>query len=54
MAITEDGRGNMVITTTNEKMAQRIGRAIKKAFHGDVSYDFSHDNKLARVEWVRE
>jgi NMD protein affecting ribosome stability and mRNA decay len=54
MAITEDGRGNVVITTTNEKMAQRIGRAIRKAFHGDVSYDFSHDNKLARVEWVRE
>lgn len=54
IAVKENGFGSIVISTTNEKLAQRIGRAIKKAFHGDVSYRWSHDNKLARVDWVRK
>ena len=54
MTIRENGYGSIVVSTTNEKLAQRLGRAIKKAFHGDVSYRWSHDNKLVRVEWVRE
>jgi hypothetical protein len=53
MSIKENGRGSIVINTTNEKLAQRLGRAIKKAFHGEVSYRWSHDNKLVRVDWVR-
>jgi len=53
MSIKENGFGSIVISTTNEKLAQRLGRAIKKAFHGDVAYQWSHDNKLARVDWVR-
>jgi hypothetical protein len=54
MSVKENGHGSIVISTTNEKLAQRIGRAIKKAFHGEVTYRWSHDNKLARVDWVRE
>jgi hypothetical protein len=54
MSIRENGHGNIVINTTNEKLAQRLGRALKKAFHGNVTYRWSHDNKLVRVEWVRE
>jgi NMD protein affecting ribosome stability and mRNA decay len=54
MSIRENGHGGIVISTTNEKLAQRLGRAIKKAFHGEVTYQWSHDNKLARVEWMRE
>ena len=53
MALREDGYGSMVVTTTNEKLAQRLGRALKKAFRGEVSYNWSHDDKLVRVEWVR-
>jgi len=53
IAIKENGHGSIVISTTNEKLAQRIGRAIKKAFHGEVAYHWSHDNKLARVDWER-
>ena len=53
MSVKENGYGSIVISTTNEKLAQRLGRAIKKAFHGDVKYRWSHDNKLVRVEWVR-
>jgi len=42
------------ILTTNEKLAQRIGRALHKAYGGSVSYRWSEDNKLARVTWQRE
>lgn len=54
MSVEKNGNGNIVISTTNEKLAQRLGRAVKKAFHGDVTYKWSHDNKLVRVEWTRE
>ena len=53
MSMKENGYGSLVIATTNERLAQRLGRAIKKAFHGDVAYNWSHDNKLVRVDWVR-
>lgn len=54
MSIRENGHGSIVINTTNEKLAQRLGRAMKKAFSGEVRYRWSHDNKLVRVEWERE
>lgn len=53
MSIKENGYGSIVISTTNEKLAQRLGRAIKKAFHGEVAYRWSHDTKLVRVDWER-
>ena len=53
MSVKETGYGGMVISTTNEKMAQRIGRAIRKAFSGKVTYQWSHDNELASVDWAR-
>ena len=53
MSVRENGYGSIVISTTNEKLAQRLGRAIKKAFHGEVAYHWSHDNKLVRVDWER-
>lgn len=43
----------MELTTTNEKLAQRIGKALHKAYSGDVEYKWSEDNKLARVNWHR-
>ncbi|HTG00308.1 MAG TPA: BCAM0308 family protein [Nitrospirota bacterium] len=54
ISVKENGLGSIVISTTNEKLAQRIGRAVKKAFHGEVTYHWSHDNKLARVDWIKE
>lgn len=53
MSVSENGGGKIEIATTNEKLAQRLGRSLKKAFHGDVTYRWSHDNKLVRVEWVK-
>lgn len=42
------------ILTTNEKLAQRIGRSLYKAYSGNVKYTWSEDNKLVRVSWKRE
>jgi predicted Fe-S protein YdhL (DUF1289 family) len=49
----EDADGQLVVKTTTEHLAQRLGHALEKAFDGEVRYDFSHENKLARVYWER-
>lgn len=50
----KEGKGHkLTITTTTEHLAQRLGHALEKTFGGDVQYDFSHENKLARVSWRR-
>lgn len=48
------GRKKLVVTTTNEHLAKHLGRSLNKAYGGDVRYDFSHENKLARVYWHRD
>ena len=44
----------LTVSTTTEHLAQRLGHALEKAFGGSTHYDFSHENKLARVNWQRE
>ena len=44
----------LTVSTTTEHLAQRLGQALEKAFDGSVHYDFSHENKLARVSWRRD
>lgn len=46
-------RDALTLSTSTEHLAQRLGRALHKAYSGDVTYDFSHENKLARVSWTR-
>ncbi len=53
MSVKENDEGSIVIATTNEKLAQRLGRALKKAFNGVVAYRWSRDTKLVRVDWER-
>jgi NMD protein affecting ribosome stability and mRNA decay len=43
----------LTVTTTTENLAQKLGRALKKAFQGAVHYEFSHENKFAHVTWHR-
>lgn len=43
--------GGVDIETTTERMAQRIGRDLVRAFKGKVQYNWSHKDKLARVVW---
>ncbi len=44
----------LLVETTTEHMAQRLGHALNRAFAGKVTYDFSHENKVARVNWHRD
>ncbi len=54
IAWEREGPEKLLITTTTEHLAQRLGHALDKAYHGEVRYDFSHENKLARVYWKRD
>jgi NMD protein affecting ribosome stability and mRNA decay len=47
---TKDG---YEITTTNEKLAQRIAKRLERAYQGCVNYKWSDGTKLLRAEWVR-
>jgi hypothetical protein len=49
----QTGHGKLTLSTTTEHLAQRLGHALEKAYDGKVEYDFSHENKLARVTWER-
>jgi NMD protein affecting ribosome stability and mRNA decay len=49
-----EGEGSVEIATTDEKLAQRIGREVAKACRGIVEYKWSEDSKLLRVNWMRE
>ncbi len=50
----EDKGEGLEIATTDEKLAQRIGREVRKACQGTVEYKWSEDSKLLRVNWARE
>ena len=55
MAWHESGHpDDVLLTTTTEHLAIRLGRALEKAFDGKVLYGFSHVNKLAHVWWHRD
>ncbi len=53
MQIREED-GNLVIWTTTESLARRLGRVVYKAFKGDLKISFSENNKFIRVLWERE
>ncbi len=41
------------ITTTNEKLTQKIGKSIQRAYQGRLEYKWSDGTKLLRAEWQR-
>ncbi len=47
-------RDHIVVRTSTEHLAQRLGQALHKAFDGVVHYGFSHENKFAHVTWSRD
>ena len=52
--IREDSGYRLVIETTSEKLARRLGRAISKACGGTLEIRFSHEDKLVRIYWRRD
>jgi NMD protein affecting ribosome stability and mRNA decay len=48
-----DENGQITVTTTEDKLAQKIGREIYKSQRGELHYKWSHDLKQVRVEWMR-
>ena len=54
LELKEHDGHKLTVTTTTEHLAQRLGHAVEKAFGGEVQYNFSHENKIARVSWQRE
>ncbi|MBI3814529.1 MAG: hypothetical protein HY279_08710 [Nitrospinae bacterium] len=46
-------KGGIEIQTTNEKLAQKIGKAVYKAYSGELEYKWSEQNKFVRVNWSR-
>jgi NMD protein affecting ribosome stability and mRNA decay len=49
--ISESDKG-LSVTTTNEKLAQRIGRMLKSTYQGQTTYQWS-ESKYLSVEWQR-
>lgn len=45
--------GGWRVETTTEKLAQRLGRSIKKARGGKLVFKWGHNNKFVRVLWEK-
>jgi NMD protein affecting ribosome stability and mRNA decay len=52
MEINQEGNV-LTISTTEDKLAQKLGRDVFKAHKGDLHYKWSHDEKFVRVNWSR-
>jgi hypothetical protein len=45
--------GDWKVETTTEKLAQRLGRSLRKARGGRLLYKWGHNNKFVRVVWEK-
>jgi NMD protein affecting ribosome stability and mRNA decay len=43
----------LTIATTEDKLAQKLGREVYKAHKGELHYQWSHDEHFVRVSWTR-
>lgn len=46
--------GDWRVETTTEKLAQRLGRSLRKARGGTLQYKWGHNNKFVRVVWKQK
>ena len=51
--MTEEGKNKLVVETTTEKLAQRLGRAVYRAYKGELDFRWSEMNHFVRVYWSR-
>lgn len=52
MEITQEG-GRLTVSTTDDKLAQKLGRDIFKAHSGNLEYQWSREHRFVRVNWNR-
>lgn len=52
MKVVTFSRRDMEVQTTSDQFAQRIGRALVRAFGGKTAYRWAHKDMLLRVEWL--
>lgn len=52
MEITEE-KDRITVTTTEDKLAQKLGREVYKSQKGELHYQWSHDQHMVRVAWTR-
>lgn len=48
------GDGELTIETTDEHLAERIGKEVEKAFKGNLEIKWQEKDHFARVVWTRE
>jgi NMD protein affecting ribosome stability and mRNA decay len=48
------GEDKLRVETTTEKLAQHLGRAVYKAYKGNLQFHWGEVDRLARVYWSRE
>ncbi len=48
-----EGQDKLVVETTTEKLAQRLGRAVYKAYKGELDFKWGETNRFVRVYWRR-
>jgi NMD protein affecting ribosome stability and mRNA decay len=48
-----EGKDRLVVETTTEKLAQHLGRAVYRAYKGELDFRWSEMNKFVRVYWKR-
>jgi len=49
----KDEAGRITVTTTEDKLAQKLGREVYRSQKGELHYQWSHDQHMVRVEWMR-
>ena len=50
-----NNKKNMItVETTNDNLAEAIGKALERSHHGKLGIDLSRDSKFARVNWHRD
>jgi NMD protein affecting ribosome stability and mRNA decay len=52
MSITREGE-TLVLKTTEQKLAEHLGRAIHKAQQGDLKVSWDENHTICRVHWER-
>ncbi|MCK9375372.1 MAG: BCAM0308 family protein [Syntrophobacterales bacterium] len=48
-----EGADTLVVQTTTDKLAQRLGRAVYRAYKGDLKFHWGEMDYLVRVYWSR-